>query len=143
MTKKVIVTGAIRGIGFELVQKFAEAGDEVIALSRNSDRLEQLKEACLKLNPKARVHILPFDLAKEDIAVQLIPFIESCFQHVDILINNAGALVAKPFTEISAEELERTYQVNVLSVFKLTQELISKFSDHLEKYKCGQEINNK
>ena len=129
MTKKVIVTGASRGIGFELVQKYAEAGHEVIALSRNSDRLEQLKEACLKLNPNAIVHILCFDLAKEDMAVQLMPFIESCFQHVDILINNAGALVAKPFTEISTEELERIYNVNVLSVFKLTQELIPLFSD--------------
>ena len=129
MAKKVIVTGASRGIGFELVQKYAEAGHEVIALSRNSDRLEQLKEACLQLNPKAQVHILPFDLAEGDIAAQLMPFIESCFQHVDILINNAGALVAKPFTEISAEELERIYHVNVLSVFKLTQELIPKFSD--------------
>jgi NAD(P)-dependent dehydrogenase (short-subunit alcohol dehydrogenase family) len=128
MTKKIIVTGASRGIGFELVQKYAEAGHEVIALSRNLDRLEQLKEACLKLNPKAVVHILSFDLAKEDIAAQLMPFIESCFQHVDILINNAGALIAKPFTEISAKELERIYQVNVLSVFKLTQELIPKFS---------------
>lgn len=130
MAKKVIVTGASRGIGFELVQKYAEAGHEVIALSRNSDRLEQLKEACLQLNSKAQVHILPFDIAKEDIAAQLTPFIESCFQHVDILINNAGALVAKPFTEISAEELERIYQVNVLSVFKLTQELIPKFSNN-------------
>ena len=129
MAKKVIVTGASRGIGFELVQKYAEAGHEVIALSRNSDRLEQLKEACLQLNPKAQVHILPFDLAEGDIAAQLMPFIESCFQHVDILINNAGALLAKPFTEISAEELERIYHVNVLSVFKLTQELIPKFSD--------------
>lgn len=130
MAKKVIVTGASRGIGFELVQKYAEAGHEVIALSRNSDRLEQLKEACLQLNPKAQVHILPFDLAKEDIAAQLMPYIESFFQHVDILINNAGALVAKPFTEISAEELERIYHVNVLSVFKLTQELIPKFSNN-------------
>jgi len=130
MTKKVIITGASRGIGFELVQKYAEAGHEVLALSRNSDRLEQLKEACLKLNPKAQVHILSFDLAKEDMALQLMPFIESCFQHVDILINNAGALVAKPFTEISAEELERIYRVNVLSVFKLTQELIPKFSNN-------------
>lgn len=130
MAKKVIVTGASRGIGFELVQKYAEAGHEVIALSRNSDRLEQLKEACLQLNPKAQVHILSFDLAKEDIAAQLMPFIESCFQHVDILINNAGALIAKPFTEISAEELERIYHVNVLSVFKLTQELIPKFSNN-------------
>ena len=103
MAKKVIVTGASRGIGFELVQKYAEAGHEVIALSRNSDRLEQLKEACLQLNPQAQVHIFPFDLAKGDIAAQLMSFIESCFQHVDILINNAGALIAKPFTEINAE----------------------------------------
>jgi len=130
MAKKVIVTGASRGIGFELVQQYAEAGHEVIALSRNSDRLEQLKEACLQLNPQAQVHILSFDLAKGDIAAQLMPFIESCFQHVDILINNAGALVAKPFTEISAEELERIYHVNVLSVFKLTRELIPKFSNN-------------
>ena len=130
MTKKVIVTGASRGIGFELVQKYVEAGHEVIALSRNSDRLKQLKEACLQLNPKAQVHILSFDLANGDIAAQLMSFIESCFQHVDILINNAGVLVAKPFTEISAEELERVYHVNVLSVFKLIQELIPKFSDH-------------
>ena len=130
MAKKVIVTGASRGIGFELVKKYAKAGHEVIALSRNSYRLEQLKEVCLQLNPKAQVHILPFDLAKEDIATRLMPFIESCFQHVDILINNAGALIAKPFTEINAEELERIYHVNVLSVFKLTQELISKFSNN-------------
>ena len=113
-----------------MVKKYAKAGHEVIALSRNSVRLEQLKEVCLQLNPKAQVHILSFDLAKEDIAAQLMPFIESCFQHVDILINNAGALIAKPFTEINAEELERIYHVNVLSVFKLTQELISKFSNN-------------
>ena len=130
MAKKVIVTGASRGIGFELVQKYVEAGHEIIALSRNSDRLEQLKEACLKLNPQAQVHIFSFDLAKEDIAAQLMPFVESCFQNVDILINNAGALIAKPFTEISAEELQRIYHVNVLSVFKLTQELIPKFSNN-------------
>ena len=130
MAKKVIVTGASRGIGFELVKKYAKAGHEVIALSRNSYRLEQLKEVCLQLNPKAQVHILSFDLAKEDIAAQLMPFIESCFQHVDILINNAGALIAKPFTEINAEELERIYHVNVLSVFKLTQELLPKFSNN-------------
>ena len=130
MAKKVIVTGASRGIGFELVKKYAKAGHEVIALSRNSYRLEQLKEVCLQLNPKAQVHILSFDLAKEDISAQLMPFIESYFQHVDILINNAGALIAKPFTEISAEELERIYHVNVLSVFKLTQELIPKFSNN-------------
>ena len=100
------------------------------SITVNLGKNEHYSSDYLKLNPKAQVHILSFDLAKEDMAVQLMPFIESCFQHVDILINNAGALVAKPFTEISAEELERMYHVNVLSVFKLTQELIPKFSNN-------------
>ena len=79
MTKKVIVTGASRGIGFELVQKYAEAGHEVIALSRNSDRLEQLKEACLKLNPNAIVHILSFDLAKRTWLCNSCPLLNRVF----------------------------------------------------------------
>lgn len=129
MTKNVIVTGASRGIGFQLVKQYAQAGHRVLALSRNSDRLEQLKEACLKLNPKAQVYTFSFDLATGDFVGQLMAFINLYFLHIDILINNAGALVAKPFTEISAEELERVYQVNVLAVFKLTQHVMPKFSN--------------
>ena len=129
MAKKVIVTGASRGIGFELVKQYAEAGHEVLAISRNADRLEHLKKECLSLDPQALVHIISFDLANDDFETQLIPYVSECFQQVDILINNAGALVAKPFTEICAEELERLYSVNVFSVFRLTQLLMPKFSD--------------
>ena len=128
MSKKVIVTGASRGIGFELVKQYAEAGYEVLVISRNSDRLEHLKKECLSLNPQALVHIISFDLANGDFEAQLIPCINKCFQQVDVLINNAGALVAKPFTEISLEELERVYRVNVHAVFRLTQLLMPKFS---------------
>jgi len=129
MAKKVIVTGASRGIGFELVKQYAEAGYEVLAISRNVDRLEYLKKECLSLNPQALVHVISFDLANGDFEAQLIPYINKCFQQVDVLINNAGALVAKPFTEISLEELERVYRVNVQAVFRLTQLLMPKFSD--------------
>jgi len=129
MAKRVIVTGASRGIGFELVKQYAQAGHEVIAISRNSDKLERLKEACLSLNPKAIVHPICFDLAADDFNTQLIPSINKYFQQVDVLINNAGSIVAKPFEEINAEELLRVYNVNVLSVFKLTQVLMPSFSD--------------
>ena len=64
MAKKVIVTGASRGIGFELVKQYALAGHEVLAISRNSDRLEYLKKECLKLNSNAIVHTISFDLAE-------------------------------------------------------------------------------
>ena len=128
MTKKVIVTGASRGIGFELVKQYAEAGHEVLAISRNGDKLEHLKKLCLVINPKAIVHTVSFDLAEDNLNSNLLPYISMCFKHVDVLINNAGALVAKPFVEISTEELQRVYSVNVLSVFKLTQLLVPLFS---------------
>ena len=129
MAKRVIVTGASRGIGFELVKQYAEAGHEVIAISRNEGKLERLKEACLNLNPQALVHTISFDLAEGDFNTQLMPSVNKYFQQVDVLINNAGAIVAKPFDEITAEELQRIYSVNVLSVFKLTQILMPKFSN--------------
>lgn len=130
MAKKVIVTGASRGIGFELVKQYALAGHEVLAISRNSDRLEYLKNECLKLNPNAIVHTISFDLAEGNFNSTLLPYISNSFKQVDVLINNAGALVAKPFTEINTEELQRVYSVNVLSVFKLTQLLIPLFSSN-------------
>ena len=130
MAKKVIVTGASRGLGFELVKQYALAGHEVLAISRNSDRLEYLKKECLKLNSNAIVHTISFDLAEGNFNSTLLPYIIKSFKQVDVLINNAGALIAKPFTEINAEELQRIYSVNVLSVFKLTQLLIPLFSSN-------------
>tara|TARA_B110000977_G_scaffold10161_1_gene13252 strand:- start:490 stop:1197 length:708 start_codon:yes stop_codon:yes gene_type:complete len=127
MAKRIIVTGASRGIGFELVKQYALAGHKVLAISRNSDKLNHLKKQCLALNPKAIVHTVSFDLADDDLQTNLLPSIYKYFKQVDVLINNAGALVAKSFTEITAEELHRVYSVNVLSVFKLTQLLVPLF----------------
>ena len=129
MGKKVIVTGASRGIGFELVKQYALAGHEVVAISRNLSRLEFLKKECSRLNSKSKVHVISFDLVDGDFETDLMPFVSECFDKVDILVNNAGALVVKPFTEISSEELERVYRVNVSSVFKLTQLMMAKFSE--------------
>ena len=129
MGKKVIVTGASRGIGFELVKQYAQAGHDVLAISRNLSRLEVLQKECAHLNSKSKVHIISFDLVDGDFESDLMPFVSQCFDEVDILVNNAGALVVKPFTEIQPEELERVYRVNVTSVFRLTQLMMPKFSD--------------
>ncbi|MCH1436634.1 MAG: SDR family oxidoreductase [Flavobacteriales bacterium] len=128
MGKNVIVTGASRGIGFELVKQYVQAGHDVIAISRNLSRLEDLKQECLVINASSKVHVISFDLVDGDFQSDLLPFVSKYFDQVDILVNNAGALVLKPFAEISPEELERVYRVNVSSVFRLTQLMLPKFS---------------
>lgn len=111
--KNIIITGTSRGIGFELVQLFANEGHQVLALSRNADPIEKLH---LK-----NVTSLSVDLSQEAELSKVTSFIEKHWKSVDILINNAGKLVNKPFTEISTQDFIDVYTVNVFAVATLTR----------------------
>jgi short-subunit dehydrogenase len=128
MKKNIIVTGASRGIGYELVKYYTRHGHRVIALSRSKVDLLRLKQDCLTENKDASVKIFSFDLTEGDYSGQLSPMIRKYFPTVDILINNAGSLIFRPFSEMQASELEQMYQVNVFSVFKTIQMLLPQFS---------------
>ena len=109
--KNIIITGTSRGIGFEMVKLFSEAGHNVLALSRNSKPISDLK---LK-----NVTALEFDIADESEIVKLSAYLQTGIKSVDVLINNAGFLVNKPFAEITSEEFKRCYDVNVFGVASL------------------------
>jgi len=114
--KNIIITGTSRGIGFELAQIFAKNGYQVLALSRNSEPLK-------KLNIK-NITTISIDLSKEDDLKKVTDFISSNWKSVDILINNAGKLINKPFGELTSSDFLEVYKVNVFGVADLTQRLI-------------------
>jgi len=116
MNKNAIITGTSRGIGHELVKLFANAGHKVLALSRNSKPVDDLK--------LDNVTSFAFDLSKADDYAWLEDFIESNWNHVDILINNAGKLVNKPFSETGISDFEKVYKTNVFGVAELTRVLL-------------------
>ncbi|MFD0863998.1 SDR family NAD(P)-dependent oxidoreductase [Sungkyunkwania multivorans] len=111
--KKVIITGASRGIGFELSKLFADAGHQVLALSRNHLPISALKHP--------NITCFSFDLAKEESLHKLQDFLNDQWKQVDILINNAGKLLHKPFKAISSKEFKEVYQVNVFGVADVTR----------------------
>jgi len=113
MSKNIIITGTSRGIGFELVQLFSKAGHKVLALSRNEKPIQDLK---LK-----NVTAFSLDLNNAEAYKKVRDFIDSDWQHVDILINNAGTLINKPFSEISMADFEAVYKTNVFGVAELTR----------------------
>ncbi len=113
----VIITGSSRGIGFEIVQLFAAAGHQVLALSRNVAPIAKLN------HPK--ITYFPFDLSKKSDIQRLEDFLKE-WEVVDVLINNAGTLLNKPFLETSDEAFEAVYRVNVFGVATVTKSVLPK-----------------
>ena len=110
--KNIIITGTSRGIGYELALQFANAGHQVLALSRKVSQ---------KLIEHPNITCLSVDLASLKENILVADFIKNTFEKVDILIHNAGSLLHKPFTQISSEEFEYIYKVNVFAVAALTK----------------------
>ncbi len=114
--KNVIITGTSRGIGFELAQLFAKNNYQVLALSRNSKPLN-------KLNLK-NISTISVDLLKEEDLKKVTSFVSENWKSVDILINNAGKLISKPFNKLSTKDFLEVYQVNVFAVAELTNKIL-------------------
>jgi short-subunit dehydrogenase len=114
--KNVIITGTSRGIGFELAKQFANNGHQVLALSRNTKPLEEFNHQ--------NITVISIDLSNNSEMHKITAFVKSNWQKVDILINNAGKLINKAFTELSSEDFLEVYKVNVFAVAELTKLMI-------------------
>jgi len=109
--KTFLVTGASRGVGFEICKQAAANGHRTIALSRNISPLKGIPD----------VHPFSVDLSLESEVVDFVKEICSSFKSIDVLINNAGSLINKPFLKISSSDFEAVFKVNVFAVANLTR----------------------
>ena len=119
MGKNIIVTGASRGIGFELVNLLTKAGHNVLALSRNIDALDRIDTENL--------HVLATDISNESHLKQVEAFVSNKWQHIDIIIHNAGKLISKPFAKTTTNDFLEIFKVNVFAVAELTRLLFPYF----------------
>lgn len=120
----IIVTGASRGIGYELVRLLAgDSKHQILAVSRNQVGLEKLRQDCE--GQPGKLFIQPFDLERiEDIPSRFLPEVQEHFNTLDILVNNAGLLVNKPFEQLNLEDFKRSLDVNYLAPVMLIQGLL-------------------
>ena len=116
MSKNVIITGTSRGIGFELAQKFANENHNVLAISRNCKPLDAINHK--------NITTLAVDLSNAEDIKKVADFVAQHWKSVDILINNAGKLVNKPFTALTHQDFLDVYQVNVFGVAEITKLMI-------------------
>ena len=122
----ILITGASQGIGYEVCRLFAEIPESIIiAIARNKQRLKQLQDECSTRNPDSRVIPVAFDLEKiVNQSENITDIVLQHFNHIDILINNAGFLINKPFTDISLQEARKIYDMNLFVPALLIKELL-------------------
>lgn len=116
-SKRIVVTGASRGIGLELVKQLADEGHEVLALSRDITGLNFLTS-----NLKS---LIPFktEITTDNGLDEVVEYIKEKWGRVDAIVHNAGTLIHKPFKETSTSDFIKIYQVNVFAVAELTRRL--------------------
>jgi 3-oxoacyl-[acyl-carrier protein] reductase len=116
---RALVTGSGRGIGATLALALAGSGCRVALVSRTESQLDAVAAGVTAAGMRALV--LPADLTRPDEVHGLVRKVESEFGGIDILINNAGGGAFGPVIELTENEFERTLELNVTSVFRLTR----------------------
>jgi NADP-dependent 3-hydroxy acid dehydrogenase YdfG len=94
MSKTLVITGSSRGIGYALVQLASAAGHQVYALSRN---ISSIKKTNL-------VHPFSIDITDKNSLESFVNQVQKDGTQIDALVNNAGALINKPFSETTTED---------------------------------------
>jgi 3-oxoacyl-[acyl-carrier protein] reductase len=112
----IIITGANRGIGFELTVLFLAGDHNVLTISRSTEKLQTLHKKYAKT-----LTVLKFDLEKSTSLPLLLKKIKEEFRHVDILVNNAGLLFNADFEKISPGQLRSSMEVNYIAPYLLVQ----------------------
>lgn len=123
MNKTIIITGASRGIGYQTSLALDREGHKVIALSRSADRLRELAGEAENQNITA----YPVDLTNQGEINELADELKS--EKIDGIINNAGALLKKPFRKTSVDDFKHLMDVNVYAVVRLVQALFPMMND--------------
>jgi len=122
----IVITGASRGIGYQLAKIFANnENNTVLAIARSKEQLNELKNECIRQELRSKLKPIEFDIENpQNVKNELKNKISQHIDNLDILINNAGYLVNKPFEDVEIDEIQKMFHINTISHAVLIQEMI-------------------
>ena len=121
--KIILVTGASRGIGREIAYTLAKQGYTVIAnYNKSEEKALSLKEQANKEN--LNIDIFKANVSRRNEVKEMVNYILRKYSKIDVLVNNAGIDQEKLFQDIADEDWNNVINVNLYSVFCVTQEVI-------------------
>ena len=128
--KVAIVTGASSGIGLGMAKTLLERGYRVVANSRNITKSQTLASS-------ENLLLVDGDIGTKEIAVKVVDAAVQKFGRVDLLVNNAGIFIPKPFTDYTVEDFNNMLSTNLAGFFYVSQEAIVQ----MRKQKSGHVVN--
>jgi len=125
------ITGTSRGFGQELVKLTLERGDQVVATSRDPERV------AAHFDHHERLHAIPLDLADEQQIAGQVADVVSRFGRIDVLVNNAGHGMLGAIEEVSDADVARVFETNVFGLLRVTRAVLPQ----LRKQRSGHIVN--
>jgi NAD(P)-dependent dehydrogenase (short-subunit alcohol dehydrogenase family) len=125
-----IVTGASSGMGLAITQALLERGYRVVANSRTISKSKDLE-------PSENLVLVDGDIGKKDTAIMVAAAAIRHFGRIDLLVNNAGIYLPKPFTEYTPKDFEMMISTNVAGYFFITQQVVTQ----MRKQKSGHVVS--
>lgn len=135
--KNAIITGASRGIGKAIAERFAQEGINVVIAARTKETLDEAVKD-ISRNAKAKVIGVPTDVAKFEDLKNLVDTAMKELGSIDILVNNAGVSSQYPFEQQPLEDFDKLVQTNYLGYVRLIRLVIN----HMIERKSGAIINS-
>ena len=119
--KVAIITGATNGMGRATAYLFAKEGAKVVITGRNEARAKEVVDKIRKDGGEAKYLLV--DMSDLEAVKKIVPFTIETYGTVDVLFNNAGMLSLTPIAEITLEEWNKVYNVNLTSALILAQDV--------------------
>lgn len=124
MTNRVtMITGAASGIGKGIAEKFAAEGSDLILIDLQACKLEEVKTDLMSTYPGLNILSLAGDITSDSFVQEILEESSKSFSGIHVLVNSAGIFPSTPFHQITRDEWNKVFNVNVSSVFFLTQQV--------------------
>ncbi len=117
--KRILVTGASKGIGRDVAISFARAGGSICATARNTEELESLKNEIEALGSDCLIYRA--DLSDSDACTRMAEYFVSAVPRIDILVNNAGLSFPETLVDLDIEHWNTTLNVNLRAPAVITR----------------------
>jgi 7-alpha-hydroxysteroid dehydrogenase len=117
--KVAIVTGAGRGIGASIARTFADAGANIVLTARTKEQLDEVAADVRAMGREALV--IPADVNDNDVLEEIVARTMTDFGRIDVVVNNAGGTMPRPFLDTSPGFFERSFHFNVTTAFVLSK----------------------